>query len=164
VLFANPLRFLTLPAVSFFTNPNLVPESIGVLGWLNIVLPRWLYGVWAVAIGLAALGDMKRIRAEPPAPRRWAELVLLVLAALAAVWAIYLSQYLAWTNVGMARIEGPTGRYLLPVVPLLALALPRIGLPGGARIACALRWAPMLALAIGLYALPRVLLGFFYLP
>ncbi len=54
------------------------------------------------------------------------------------------------------------------MIPLNGLALPQLVLPwrfaGGVALGRVLRWAPLLILVGGLYAVPRLLLSFFYLP
>lgn len=67
-----------------------------------------------------------------------------------------ISQYLTWTNVGENRIDGPQGRYLLPLVPLFVLAFART------RQETAARWPAMLpvaAAAVDVVALPLAALA-----
>lgn len=99
---------------------RLVNESIGVLGWLNLVLPKWAYQSACAAIGLAILaaGADERNRQRPLAH-------LGVLAILLGVTgAMFAANYLSWTPVGADRVEGMQGRYVLPLLPLLALVMP----------------------------------------
>jgi len=66
--------------------------------------------------------------------------------------------YLTWTSVGADRIDGPQGRYLLPLVPMLVLAFARIR-PGPVGAG---RWPAMLPVAaagIDLVALPLAALS-----
>ena len=159
VLAAEPLRAVILPFHTIATDPWLARETVGVLGWLAIPLPRWLYAVWAVAAGCAIGADgLERSRTAG----RWADAVLLLLAALAGVVLIYLSQYLVWTRVGAARIEGPQGRYLLPLLPMLALAVPEIP-PAGRRLRAALCVPAVAAALAGLAVVPGLIVSAFYL-
>ena len=48
----------------------------------------------------------------------------MALAAFAAVLLIFLSEYLSWTSVGAAFVDGVQGRYFLPIALLLPLFLP----------------------------------------
>ena len=165
VLLSDPWRLISLPVHAIVTNPNLWHETIGVLGWLNVVLPPATYKLWWGAAVLAILSCLLRRRAVGPASswlRPALEAALLLAGALATIWAVYISQYLAWTNVGNTLIEGPTGRYYLPVVPLLALALPQLAgrrLPGW--LGDGLAWAPMVMLVGMIYELPRILVFVF---
>jgi len=161
VLAANPLRVLTLPFGTIATDPWLARETVGLLGWLAIPMPVWLYATWAVAVG-CAIGADGLGRPEGRPAGRWADAGLLVLAVLAGVVLIYLSQYLVWTMVGAARVEGPQGRYLLPLVPMLALAVPRVA-PVGRRLRAAL-CVPAVAAALGgLAVVPGLIIAAFYL-
>jgi hypothetical protein len=160
VLLADPVRFVWLPLRTLLHDPWLIPQGIGVLGWLNVLLPTALYVVWAVAIVLAFGADLLAARDQAA---RWRETVMLAAAAGLAVWAIYLSQYLLWTDVGLERVEGPTGRYFLPLVPLVGLALPSLPLPRWPMLLRAATAGPVLAGLCGLIALPAVMVGTYYL-
>jgi hypothetical protein len=161
VLAANPFRVFTLPFGTIATDPWLARETVGLLGWLAVPMPAWLYATWAVAVG-CAIGADGLGRAEGRPAGRWADAGLLVLAVLAGVVLIYLSQYLVWTMVGAARVEGPQGRYLLPLVPMLALAVPRVA-PVGRRLRAAL-CVPAVAAALGgLAVVPGLIVATFYL-
>ena len=159
VLLAEPSRFLTLPLFTILRDFGPVTQAIGLLGWLNIFLPKWLYRVWIGAILLAAAADACR----GSEPVRWLESTMLLAVAVLIVWAIYLSQYLTWSPIGLDHIEGPTGRYLLPVVPLVALAIPRLRAGGFPRIQAVLSAAPAIAVLCGLVVLPGLLVTSYYL-
>ena len=163
VLLAAPTRFVTLPLLHLWNDKAMPSEIIGVLGWLNLVLPRTLYLLWTIALVAAIFGDCVGAKDSTASRFRWAELPLLLGAAVAAIFGIYISQYLIWTPVGMPWIGGPQGRYLLPLFPVLALALPRLGLPGGAGLRHALLALPLAAAAADVLMLPRVVVGFYYL-
>jgi hypothetical protein len=87
---------------------------------------------------------------------------LLVIGALATVEAVYLSQYLIWTHVGLDRIDGPQGRYLLPIIPMLVLALPRLPLPGARFVRPALFAATILAACADNVVLPVMMITLFH--
>jgi hypothetical protein len=88
----------------------------------------------------------------------WPERLLLPAAALACLWLVILSQYATWTNVGESRVDGPQGRYLLPLVPMLILAFARLrpaAEPGR-------RWPvllPVAAAAVDVVAVPLAALA-----
>jgi hypothetical protein len=163
VLMAAPTRFFTLPLLHLWYDNAMPSEIIGVLGWLNLALPHMLYVLWTVALVAAIVGDCVGPTDTTGTQVRWAEFALLLGTAVAAIFGIYISQYLIWTPVGMPWIGGPQGRYLLPLFPLLALALPRLGLPGGARLRRALLALPLAAAAANVLMLPRLIVGFYYL-
>jgi hypothetical protein len=160
-LLADPARLIWLPATTIAHDPWLLRQAIGILGWLNLLLPDALYQAWMAALPCAVLADLL----APRQPNRVGRALLLpaaILAAiLAAIWAIYFSQYLTWTAVGLDHIEGPTGRYFLPLVPLLGLALPTFG--GWPRLRLLATAIPVLAAAAGLAVLPALVVGAYYL-
>ncbi len=139
VLAADPLRLVTLPLRTMRDEAGAkAREAIGVLGQLDLALPGWLYRLWAAALAAAVLGDMlaSRGRDGPRIP----ETLLVVAIGVACLFATYLALYLTWTPVGAERIEGVQGRYFLPLLALLGLALPRVAVPRTAalRVGCAL--------------------------
>jgi hypothetical protein len=160
VLFAAPLRIAWLPLHTLIHDPWLIPQGIGVLGWLDVPLPAALYAGWIAAVALAALADLIAARDQDV---RWRRSLLLCAAAAASVWAIYLSQYLLWTDVGLDRVNGPTGRYFLPLIPLVALALPSLPLRPLRSIRLIALAAPVVAAFCGLVILPAVVVGAYYL-
>lgn len=153
VLLAEPLRFLTLPWNTIIHDAALLRSAVGVLGWLSIILPDALYTLWYYAVGAALLCDLLARRGEPT-QARLAELALSAAAAIACVLGIYLSQYLAWTPVGHPAVLGPSGRYLLPILPLLALGLPAVTLRAGGPLRAALLTLPAAAVIAGAIVLP----------
>jgi hypothetical protein len=163
VLLAAPRRFVTLPLYSIWHGHHTFLEAVGVLGWLNLELPDSLYRLWAAALAAAALADLLAAGKEAPPRSGWLQpLLLLGLVALAFL-GVYLSQYLVWTPVGLPFIGGPQGRYLLPFIPLLALAVPRPRLPGRRLLRPVLCALPIAAAAADVLMLPRLVTWFYYL-
>lgn len=160
VLMANPALPVTLAFEGVARDlDGLLLSAVGVLGWLAILLPPGLYKLWALALGSALLHDVV-------APRRPGALAgFAVLAAAAALYivTVYTGQYLSWTTVGSATVEGVQGRYMLPLIPLLAAFLPGLGLPGGHVLRLALMLLPIAAAATGVVVLPLLTVGAFYL-
>ncbi|TGD99496.1 DUF2142 domain-containing protein [Methylobacterium nonmethylotrophicum] len=142
VLLADPSLLLTLPASCLFGLKRaltLAAGAIGLFGWADRPLPAAVYAAWGAGlIGLALLcGPALRLRR--------ADLALLALGALVTAWLVALSQYLSWTDVGEVRIYGPQGRYVLPLIPMLALAVaPR----PDATLAPRMRWTVALGAAV----------------
>lgn len=140
ILLEHPGLIFTLPAQCLFALKRalvLAEGAIGLFGWADKPLPAIVYAAWGAGLaGLAALrGRDVRLRRL--------DLALLVTAALVTAWLVAISQYLSWTHVGEARIDGPQGRYFLPLIPMLILAVaPRpAGAPG-------LRWALVIGTAV----------------
>lgn len=86
-------------------------QAIGILGWMQIELPAIAYQIYAAALALAVLLH-RRERSLPTLP--------VLLAILATLLAIAMSVYIL-DPVAAARLDGFQGRYLLPVIPFLAL-------------------------------------------
>ncbi|GAB0117080.1 DUF2142 domain-containing protein [Acidisoma sp. 7E03] len=165
VLFAAPSRILTLTLHSILhIAPALAMQTIGVLGFLSLRLPLWLYALWVTTLVAAATTDRLH-EAPPPARFRTRDAVFLIFALAGSVIAIYMSQYLTWTPVGGAWVVGPCGRYALPLLPALILFC-----PGGfvTRHAALLRHGGFLLIACAalcsLAVVPFCVLDGFYAP
>ena len=57
----------------------------------------------------------------------------IVAIALTTFGALMLLAYLGWNAVGSPRVEAVQGRYLVPLIPLFVLALPRRARSDGSR-------------------------------
>lgn len=138
-----PIRFIEIAARDYRVHAEQYRDQIvGRLGWLDVGLPPfviWAYVSLFVYVALSTTMTLSVL-----------ERVTLVIVALATLLILSLSQYLVWTAVGNQSIEGLQGRYFLPVVPLVLLAM-------SARILPSTRWAPLMVAACGnviaLYAL-----------
>jgi uncharacterized membrane protein len=98
----------------------LFETLVSRLGWLDTPLPRWL--TWTAAGALAcawlAPGNL------PP----WlfpAAIGCLTFVAVLANIAVAL--YASWTPIGKMTIDSAQGRYILPILPLLAFLAPVYG-------------------------------------
>ena len=161
VMAAHPVQLLAMALETVFPPWRMLPDMFGGIGFLDIVLPRTLYLLGGIAACFALLGDMS-VRG-PARPVALVEFLITALAAIAAAIGVCLSLYLTWTPVGAAFIHGMTGRYLLPLLPALAITLPRLPMPRGAvlRIACCVPL--VLALAACLALLPATIVTAHYL-
>jgi len=146
VLKADPTRAVTLVTHSLAQNPWFWRQMIGVLGWLTIVLPSWMYSLWTGVLALVALALLVEAGPEPRPKLAVAGLLGVGLSA----WAIMLAQYLGWTEVGATLIDGVQGRYFLPLLPFLAVATPCLR---PLRLPC-LAAVPLAAGALGAVTVP----------
>ncbi len=88
---------------------------IGVLGWLDVVLPGSYYDVaWFVLLLAFASA------AAEPSRRIWLSLLI----SLAAAGAVFFAAYLTWTAPQSDHVEGIQGRYFIPLAAILPLAVP----------------------------------------
>ena len=164
ILLADPVRLISIPVDTLRQATEwLWRGALGVLGTLDVVLPTPLYSAWGWVLAAAVLAGFCAGRSE-----RGGTLALPATAALvgavASVWCVYLLQYLSWTHVGNALVEGVQGRYFLPVAALAlpVAALPVIRGPAG-NVLLATLSAPVVALAAaGLVIMPLVVLGAYY--
>ncbi len=161
VLLVKPWRLVWLPMHSFLDHPAILRQMVDVLGWLNLLLPDWLVGLWATALILTLLEALASRRHPGQAVEAVSETMLLGIAVLTTVLLIYLSQYLSFTPVGWNWISGPQGRYLIPLLPILCLAI----VPSQGGVIAPRRWTVMLGIVAGLASLstvPVCVVDFYY--
>ena len=90
---------------------------IGVLGFLDTWLPKWIYWSYPFVLILAALLDKGQA-----ARLGWPQKIWIVCIIIAVYLLIDLSLYLVWTPPGADTIHGVQGRYFLPlVIPVLLI-------------------------------------------
>ena len=101
-------------------------------------LPEWLaeatgfvfsgYSLWiqvyipVVYLILLAVLAQRKVSDPEPKNERWKRIVLLTLIA-AGIVLIELVELMIWTPVGSSRVSGIQGRYFIPLIPLVFLAL-----------------------------------------
>jgi hypothetical protein len=162
VMEAHPALLLRMALETAFASKRFLFEMFGGIGFMDVTLPQSLlrFGAWGAAGAL--LGDLFG-RGGPARPVPVLDLLLAALAAIAAAVAICLSLYLNWTPVGATFIFGVQGRYMLPLIPLLAITLPRLALPGAGALrvgGCAVVLAAMAAITV---LMPAALVSEHYL-
>jgi 4-amino-4-deoxy-L-arabinose transferase-like glycosyltransferase len=94
-------------------------QGFGQFGWLDVFLPSWIYRAGAVVmagIAIAAAAAVTRIRGR----RRLALLGFFALTLIALLVLLHTSEYLLLIDGSGQFLQG---RYLLPVVGLLGLAV-----------------------------------------
>ena len=131
---AHPLRVSATLGGDLWSNGwQYTREAIGVLGWLQVPLPKAVY----VSTLVAALLILLSTTSDAAARTR----VIAGSGILAAVALISLGMYLMFMPVGADYVHGIQGRYYLPVLPLLAIVF------GRRRALVDERW-PLLATAV----------------
>lgn len=116
----SPLLLLKIVPRTLYVEATFLAESfIGRLGWLNVPLPWWLH---ASAFAALACGLLLQTERSAVSPRLLGSLWVLTLAYV-VIKLIVLAHYVAWTPVGNYAANGVQGRYLLPMAPLVAVAL-----------------------------------------
>jgi uncharacterized membrane protein len=119
-LLGDPLVVFDVAYQTLTTNWRPYSEAfVGVLGWLDTFLPKPYYPLALTLLTLAALGS-----ASSAWPREWRRLPWTALLIVLGVFsAIHAALYVSWNAVGVRVIEGVAGRYFLPLVCFLSLAL-----------------------------------------
>lgn len=130
----HPLAFVAAMATSLrVLYPWYTVTLVGRLGWLNVSLPHFAYGlalVGFVPAWLAAGRERARISAG---------IVLWWLVLFAgAVTLTMLAMYIDWTPVGAQVVAGVQGRYFIPLLALFAAIAAALPMPKFGRRAYAL--------------------------
>jgi uncharacterized membrane protein len=160
VLLAHPAQIIWLPAHSLAIHfTSIWHGMIGALSWELVPLPSWQHAGWLLALAAALLG----LLTDPAAPEKRA-LGFNALLLLATVLSIVLSAYITFTNVGYDSIDGISGRYFLPVLPFLLLALPRLRSRLAAVAAPVFCLPAIIMAALDIYALPAQIYHVFQMP
>lgn len=118
-MLANPTAF---PAafLGWATSKDMgefARQIVGVLGLFDTVLRPWVYPLVALLTAIpfvvpTGLPRNERLRFAAGA----------IVTSLAYVFTVFLIFYLVWTPVGADAVWGVQGRYLVPVLPLVAIA------------------------------------------
>jgi hypothetical protein len=157
VLAAHPWALVWLPLHSVASDSGaLVRQAVGILDYLCLDLPGWIYYVWFVALGCAIAAEW--FGGGRAARWRFGDAVLSGVAVLLTVLSIGIALYLQWTPVGMAWIGGIEGRYFLPLLPGVVLGLPRGGRP---RLAHGFAAVVLIAAAVDAAVLPGLVAAFY---
>jgi hypothetical protein len=163
VLLHHPSLVFTLPLQTLRSTGLLyVQEAVGILGTLNLVMADAIYPLWYGAIVIALLGDVLAPRGAWRPNAVAASIGLLAVAA--TVIAIFDLEYLTWTQVGDGPlIQGVQGRYAIPLLPMIAIALPLLRLPFSRRLGAAFALPVVAMAAVGMIYLPAIVLETYYL-
>jgi len=118
---SNPLNYAAMFAGNLWKQGvSYLRQYIGVLGWLDTPLPEWLFVSFGLMLLVVALIDGTRARNVAIGLVSKLALLAMFLGVLLLTWsAVYFT-----VDVGASANSGIIqGRYLSPIMPLLALAL-----------------------------------------
>lgn len=141
IITADPLAYLHILANSITERaPVYALQIVGRFGWNAILLPLLAYPLALLMIG-AGIGSGSG-QSFPLTQRLW----WLIIAAGVALL-IETAMYLTGTPLGADYIQGTQGRYFLPVLPLVLLALMPTDPVRGARTLWAIAAILLLSIA-----------------
>ncbi|HEY6073019.1 MAG TPA: DUF2142 domain-containing protein, partial [Anaerolineales bacterium] len=117
-ILSHPLVFIrTILGDLWAQWPRHLRQWVGVYGYGYGNVPILTYVLFAIGLGLALL-----VRTEAQAPERRVRIILVVFFAAAYLFTM-VALYLTFTAVAEEFVYGVQGRYLIPIFPLLFLAL-----------------------------------------
>jgi len=113
----NPVEYLSILALSLSDQwMNLVYSGIGVLGWLNVILPFWYYVFTIfVILTIAIIENSEKLSLNLKKKLLILSVIILTVILISTI------SYLTWTPVGKTTIDGLQGRYFIPLLPLVFL-------------------------------------------
>gem|GEM_PF-2166358 len=115
-----PVDFASILLNTTWIEKKLFLQSlIGILGWLDYSLDKWVYLFYGVIAGYLIIGIPPRKKATPSP----AQLAILLTVVLGLYVSILLSLYLVWNPVGGSTASGAQGRYFTVLVPFIMLFL-----------------------------------------
>jgi len=95
-------------------------EMIGVLGWIDVVLPAWFYDLTALVL-IAVLVSGWRAGLDARSLLN-SSFITLILAG--SIFLIFLLEYITFTPVGADYVFGVQGRYFIPLLPFMVFLMP----------------------------------------
>ncbi|MEN8161070.1 MAG: DUF2142 domain-containing protein, partial [Myxococcota bacterium] len=142
-LLENPLYFMSAAADTAHFHARIWLEGlVGALGHFDVSIPPTATALGLVAVAASALLDRGALGS-------WTRAGLLAVFAGTALVLLVMA-YLGWSPVGADKILGFQSRYLLPILPLALVVVPR--LPGLSERLLARAVTGSLALVLGVSA------------
>ncbi|MBV9929631.1 MAG: DUF2142 domain-containing protein [Alphaproteobacteria bacterium] len=150
-ILAHPLGFAATLARTLVARGPWMLLSNFSFAWMTVG-PS--FGAALLALAALVVGMRRGSASSPALPRAWAWWAWLL--ALAIAGAIATALYLAGTPLGGPLIDGLQGRYFLPLLPVVGLAVTR-GADGGDRA----KLAVLLMVAANAFALLTIATAFY---
>lgn len=115
----RPIDLIYAYFISIFSNygSGTLLGVVGSFGWIDYPLPIWMISIGLFLIVFSLIYASKEEFAKRIAgirERRW-----MLAVFVASVLFLMLVLYVTWTPVGLRRVDGFQGRYLIPLIPLL---------------------------------------------
>jgi uncharacterized membrane protein len=116
----NPVQFIKILTRSYFeTSKYTVAQYFGKFGWEQNYLPHWTIVLLLLTTAFLSIQKSSRELSYKE------KLIFLTIAFFISVM-LATTLYMIWSPVGNEHILGLSGRYLIPVLPLVWLGLPQI--------------------------------------
>jgi uncharacterized membrane protein len=163
LLLTQPAQIFLLPIQALWINwAAYGRQAIGALGWGPIALSSSQYAGWIIALIAATLGSRAApgvLRLQPQDKFFFACLII------AGVFAMELSIYISWDDLGANVIDGLVGRYYLLFVPFMIFVLPCSGTANSRTqaVAAILTLPAIIMAAQDFFYLPNLLIAAFHM-
>jgi uncharacterized membrane protein len=105
-------------------------QLVGVLGWLNLNLPEFAYAIALAGFLFCVTASRTEDRRLPAGVLLWHAALVLTSSLL-----VMLALYLHWAPVGHFEVIGVQGRYFLPLLAPVALAIGSLPFRASRRVA-----------------------------
>ncbi len=114
----NPIQYLEILFNSVFISKRTfhLDSFIGILGWLNKPLPKWLINFYLLILIITAF-----LLSNYDIKIGWTNKLIIASIFIAGVIFIETGLYIIWTPVGQNDILDVQGRYFIPYAPLFFL-------------------------------------------
>lgn len=96
-------------------------EFIGILGWLDVVLPSYYYKMAYILLFLTTISLFQR------SPEKLKFRMVFVFAYFTTFIAILTAQYITWQALESPSLGGIQARYFIPIFPFLAIGIAGFG-------------------------------------
>ncbi len=121
-IISHPLTFTQVALVSYLESaPATLAHYIGKYGWQHHYMHPMIIGLLGLCIGVLSIS---RTQVSMQLNRK--HRIILFGISLMMIAGLSVSLYLQWSPVGHYRIRSLSGRYLIPIIPLVLLAIPSI--------------------------------------
>jgi len=110
----HPLKYIQIVINTILRYGWLnIREFIGVLGWLDTLMPKFQYYLYLIILFIVALTN----KSQEIIIHNWQKIIIFIIFVVNLVLLMTML-YMSWTSVGANLIKGVQGRYLIAFFPL----------------------------------------------